>query len=54
MLTPAEKLLHELLAARIVLLDGAMGTMIQRYKLDEAGVPRGALQRLAAGCKGQQ
>ena len=36
MLTPAEKLLHELLAARIVLLDGAMGTMIQRYKLDEA------------------
>ena len=35
MLTPAEKLLHELLAARIVLLDGAMGTMIQRYKLDE-------------------
>ena len=36
MLTPAEKLLHELLAARIVFLDGAMGTMIQRYKLDEA------------------
>ncbi|MET0253226.1 MAG: methionine synthase [Terrimicrobiaceae bacterium] len=35
MLTHAEKLLHELLAARIVLLDGAMGTMIQRYKLDE-------------------
>ena len=35
MITPAEKLLHELLAARIVLLDGAMGTMIQRYKLDE-------------------
>ena len=35
---PAEKaLLHELLATRIVLLDGAMGTMIQRYKLDEAG-----------------
>jgi 5-methyltetrahydrofolate--homocysteine methyltransferase len=36
MLTSAEKVLHELLAARIVLLDGAMGTMIQRYKLDEA------------------
>ncbi len=36
MLTATEKLLHELLAARIVLLDGAMGTMIQRYKLDEA------------------
>ena len=25
-----------LLAERIVILDGAMGTMIQRYKLDEA------------------
>ena len=36
MLTSTEKVLHELLAARIVLLDGAMGTMIQRYKLDEA------------------
>ena len=36
MLTPAEKLLRELLTERIVLLDGAMGTMIQRYKLDEA------------------
>ncbi|HEY5707457.1 MAG TPA: methionine synthase [Terrimicrobiaceae bacterium] len=36
MLTSVEEVLHELLAARIVLLDGAMGTMIQRYKLDEA------------------
>jgi 5-methyltetrahydrofolate--homocysteine methyltransferase len=36
MLISAEKALLELLAARIVLLDGAMGTMIQRYKLDEA------------------
>ena len=36
MLTPAEKPLRELLTERIVLLDGAMGTMIQRYKLDEA------------------
>src|SRR4051812_44673317 len=25
--------LHELLAARILLIDGAMGTMIQRYRL---------------------
>jgi 5-methyltetrahydrofolate--homocysteine methyltransferase len=32
-----EEALGELLAARIVILDGAMGTMIQRYKLDEAG-----------------
>ena len=44
MLTPAEKRLRELLTERIVLLDGAMGTMIQRYKLDEAGLPRGAFQ----------
>ncbi len=28
--------LPELLASRILILDGAMGTMIQRYKLDEA------------------
>jgi 5-methyltetrahydrofolate--homocysteine methyltransferase len=33
----AERALRELLAGRIVILDGAMGTMIQRYKLDEAG-----------------
>jgi 5-methyltetrahydrofolate--homocysteine methyltransferase len=31
------KKLAELLEERILLLDGAMGTMIQRYKLDEAG-----------------
>ncbi len=29
-------LLHSLLAQRILILDGAMGTMIQSYKLDEA------------------
>ena len=29
--------LRELFTQRIVLLDGAMGTMIQRHKLDEAG-----------------
>ncbi|MGB2716878.1 MAG: methionine synthase [Vicinamibacterales bacterium] len=29
--------LHERLGERIVILDGAMGTMIQRHKLDEAG-----------------
>src|SRR5881398_1484284 len=28
--------LHDLLAKRILLLDGAMGTMIQRYRLTEA------------------
>ena len=31
------KTLHELLAERILILDGAMGTMIQRHKLDEEG-----------------
>ena len=29
--------LHKALASRILILDGAMGTMIQTYKLDEAG-----------------
>ena len=36
MLISAERALRELLAERIVMLDGAMGTMIQQYKLDEA------------------
>ncbi|HXY77059.1 MAG TPA: methionine synthase, partial [Steroidobacteraceae bacterium] len=36
--------LKELLRERIVLLDGAMGTMIQRHRLDEAGY-RGARLR---------
>ena len=31
------KTLEQLLQERILILDGAMGTMIQRYKLDEAG-----------------
>ncbi|MCG6865135.1 MAG: methionine synthase [Thiogranum sp.] len=31
------KTLEQLLAERILILDGAMGTMIQRYKLDEDG-----------------
>ena len=30
-------LLHRLLRDRVLMLDGAMGTMIQRHKLDEAG-----------------
>jgi len=29
------RLLRELLGERILFLDGAMGTMIQRYKLEE-------------------
>lgn len=34
-LSPVETRLRELLARRILILDGAMGTMIQRYKLSE-------------------
>ncbi|MFZ9965352.1 MAG: homocysteine S-methyltransferase family protein, partial [Terrimicrobiaceae bacterium] len=36
MISATEKALRTLLAERIVLLDGAMGTMIQQYKLQEA------------------
>ncbi len=32
--------LHALLADRILLLDGAMGTMIQRHSLSEVRLPR--------------
>ena len=35
-MSPVEKELRDLLAQRIVILDGAMGTMVQRYKLQEA------------------
>ncbi|QDT08569.1 methionine synthase [Planctomycetes bacterium K23_9] len=34
----ADSILSELIRERILILDGAMGTMIQRLKLDEAGV----------------
>ncbi|MGE3959553.1 MAG: methionine synthase [Vicinamibacterales bacterium] len=34
--TDRTRLLHDLLARRILVLDGAMGTMIQRHKLTEA------------------
>ena len=34
-MTDQEKILRKLLAERILLLDGAMGTMIQRHKLEE-------------------
>jgi len=35
MISSIEKRLRELLAERILILDGAMGTMVQRYKLEE-------------------
>ena len=34
--SPTEQILRDLLAQRILILDGAMGTMIQQYKLTEA------------------
>ena len=34
----AQQLLEELLASRILVLDGAMGTMVQALKLDEAAI----------------
>jgi 5-methyltetrahydrofolate--homocysteine methyltransferase len=36
-MSPTEARLREVLARRILILDGAMGTMIQHYKLPEAG-----------------
>ncbi len=35
-ISPTEQILRDLLAQRILILDGAMGTMIQQYKLTEA------------------
>ncbi|MEA5097535.1 MAG: homocysteine S-methyltransferase family protein, partial [Burkholderiaceae bacterium] len=35
-ISPVEAQLREILSRRILMLDGAMGTMIQRYKLTEA------------------
>ncbi len=43
------ELLHDALARRILILDGAMGTMLQQHRLDESGY-RG--ERFAAGCDG--
>ena len=34
-MNPTEQVLKKLLSERIVILDGAMGTMIQARKLDE-------------------
>ena len=46
--------LTTLLRERIVILDGAMGTAIQRDRPSEAGLPRRALRRLADRPPGQQ
>ena len=49
--SPTETLLREILARRIMILDGAMGTIIQQYKLDEEayrGGPQGRFATYAA------
>ncbi|MDP3842755.1 MAG: methionine synthase [Oxalobacteraceae bacterium] len=45
---PTEAILRDLLAKRILILDGAMGTMIQQYKLTEADYRGGPDGRFAA------
>ena len=43
-LSPTEATLRAIMARRIMILDGAMGTIIQQYKLDEEayrGGPQG-------------
>jgi 5-methyltetrahydrofolate--homocysteine methyltransferase len=46
-ISATEVLLRELLSKRILILDGAMGTMIQRYKLTEKDYRGGANGRFA-------
>ena len=36
LISPTEQILRDLLTRRILILDGAMGTMIQQYKLTES------------------
>jgi 5-methyltetrahydrofolate--homocysteine methyltransferase len=50
-ISPTETLLRDILARRIMILDGAMGTIIQQYKLDEQayrGGPDGRFANFAA------
>src|SRR3954465_16081483 len=50
-MSPTETQLREILSRRIMILDGAMGTIIQQYKLDEAayrGGPDGRFASFAA------
>ena len=46
-MTDQEKILRKLLAERILLLDGAMGTMIQQHKLTEEDYRGGGEGRFA-------
>ncbi|MCZ2415175.1 MAG: methionine synthase, partial [Burkholderiales bacterium] len=51
-MSPTEARLRELLERRILILDGAMGTMIQRHRLDEAGYRGERFADLARDVKG--
>ena len=46
-ISPTEIALRDILSRRIMILDGAMGTIIQQYKLDEEAYPGGADGRFA-------
>jgi 5-methyltetrahydrofolate--homocysteine methyltransferase len=46
--SPTETLLRDILSRRIMILDGAMGTIIQQYKLDEVAYRGGANGRFAS------
>ena len=55
-MSPTETRLRDLLAQRILILDGAMGTMIQQYKLTEEdyrGGPSGRFAKFSAPVDGQ-
>ncbi|MEN9316602.1 MAG: Methionine synthase, partial [Pseudomonadota bacterium] len=51
-MNPTERRLRDLLAHRILILDGAMGTMIQRYKLTEEQYRGARFADLAQDVKG--
>ncbi len=51
-MSPTEARLRDLLERRILILDGAMGTMIQRHRLDEAGYRGERFADLARDVKG--
>lgn len=48
----ARESLHQALAQRILILDGAMGTMIQRYPLQEADYRGERFADWHNGCQG--
>ena len=51
-MTESEKQLRKILAERVAILDGAMGTMIQSYKLDEQAFRGGQFAHHGRDLKG--